>query len=293
MKKIFAIAAFACLFTACQKEIKAPEVDFNVEVNKTTFQVGDTVKFQFSGNPDNITFFSGEPGMKYKYRERTKAEGTPQFSFTSYRQYGVQQGALHVFVSTDFNGTVDEHVGDATWKEITDRVTISDGSPDTESGVVDLSEFDNGDPLYIAFRYLGEENETSAQPKYTITDFVVRNVLDDGVTLEVADMSNLGWSAVSLQNPDREWNISASSIIMAGGPPKSPDNDDWAVTRGLNLSKVLPDRGFALKNITSQMDGYDYVYTTPGEYTVTFLATNATKDEMNTVVRELNITVTP
>lgn len=291
MKKISAIVAFAFLFSACQKNIKVPDLNFDVKLSQTTYKVGDTVKFIITGNPDNITFFSGEPGMKYEYRERLKAEGTPQFQFTSYRQYGTQENSLHVLASTDFNGVIDQNIGSANWTDITSSVTLSTGSNNTPSGIISLKEFDSDKPLYLAFKFTGEVSST--QRTWTIKDFSVQNVLKDGITLDIANMSNTGWTAVSVKNPDKVWAIAIDQIKFAGGPANTPDNEDWIVTKALNLSAVQPDRGVALKNITTRMGEYDYVFENPGNYVVTFLVSNATVDEQKSSLKQLNITVEP
>lgn len=291
MKKISAIVACAFLFGACQKNIKVPDLNFNVKLNQTTYKVGDTVKFMFTGNPDNITFFSGEPGRKYEYRDRLKAEGAPQFQFTSYRQYGTQENSLHVLASTDFNGVIDENIGSANWSDITKSVTLSTGSDNTPSGIISLKQLDNDKPLYLAFKFTGEISST--QRTWTIKDFSVQNVLKDGMTLDVANMSNISWTAVSVKNPDKVWAIAADQIKIAGGAANTPDNEDWIVTKALNLSAVQPDRGVALKNITTHMGEYDYVFEKPGNYVVTFLVSNATVDEQKSALKQLNIVIEP
>ncbi len=43
--------------------------DFDVHTNSTTYKVGDTVTFEFSGNPQNIVYWSGMPGSNYEYKE--------------------------------------------------------------------------------------------------------------------------------------------------------------------------------------------------------------------------------
>ena len=291
MKKISAIVVCAFLLSACQKNIKVPDLNFDVKLNQTTYKAGDTVKVMFTGNPDNITFFSGEPGMKYEYRDRLKAEGTPQFQFTSYRQYGTQENSLQVLASTDFDGVIDQNIGSANWTDITNRVTLSTGSNNTPSGIISLEELNNDKPLYLAFKFTGEISST--QRTWTIKNFSVQNVLKDGITLDVANMSNISWTGVSVKNPDKVWVIAADQIKIAGGPANTPDNEDWIVTKALNLSAVQPDRGVALKNITTRMGRYDYVFENPGNYVVTFLVSNVTVDDQKSSLKQLNITVEP
>ncbi len=292
-KGVYAVIVLVFMFFSCDKELKSPDIDFDVNTTQSAFKTGEPVKFNISGNAENITFFSGEAGSVYEYRNRTKAEGTPQFSFTSFRQYGIQENTLNVFASTSFDGKMDENIGSGTWTDITDKVALSTGADNTPSGTVDLTEFDNDNPLYIAFRYLGFDQPNSAQRTWTIKNFVVQNILKDGTQMDVADMSNVGWREISVKNSDRKWAIAVDQIKIGGGPANTPDNEDWAVTKPLNLSKVQPDIGFALKNITTKMTEYEYIYDTPGDYVVTFIATNARVGEEKSVIKELNLKIVP
>ncbi|HMI62847.1 MAG TPA: DUF5017 domain-containing protein [Puia sp.] len=66
MKKIlFLLVLIAAGCQACNKvTIKAPN-NFNVTTSKTAYKTGDSVVFKFTGNPDNINFYTGEAGRKY------------------------------------------------------------------------------------------------------------------------------------------------------------------------------------------------------------------------------------
>ncbi|RKD17272.1 hypothetical protein BCY91_03830 [Pelobium manganitolerans] len=292
IKSILYTSAVALLgLTACDKELDIDSLDFDVSTAKTTYKLGDTVVFKFKGNPDNITLFTGEEGHKYEYRERLRAEGKPELSFTSFRQYGTQTLPLELLVSTTFNGKVDKDVANGGWKNITDKATFSTTADNTPSGKIDLSEYVGDKPLYIAFHYKGEAGST--QRKWTIKNFEVSNKLTSGVTLTIADLSNAGFSEYSYSNPNVLWKIEASQISIQGGPATNEANDDWVVTQALYLDKVMPDSGMGLKNITTKMTEYPYVFTKPGTYKVTFIASNATADKSESVVKELEITIEP
>lgn len=277
--------------TACEKKLEVKKVNFEVTTLKNSYQVGDPVTFNFSGNPDNITFFSGEVGHKYEYRSRLKAEGKPSLEFTSYMQYGVQDIPLQLLASTTFNGKVDQDVASGGWIDITDKATFSSGSDNTPSGSVDLSQFVADKPVYIAFHYKGDGG--SVQRKWTIKDLQVTNKLTSGNTLSIADLSNAAFSQVSLSNESVVWKIDANQLSIQGGPATNGTNDDWVVSRALDLNSVSPDAGEALKNITTVLNNYTYIFTEPGTYKVTFLASNITVDQSDSVIKELTVTVTP
>jgi hypothetical protein len=281
----------AIAFAACEKQLDTDKVNFEVTTNKTTYKVGDTVTFKFAGNPDNITFFSGEEGYKYEFRSRIKATGKPQFQFTSYAQFGVQTNTLQVLASTDFSGIVDQNIANGGWKDITNLTTLSTGTDNTASGVVDLTQFIGDKPLYLAYHFVGQAGTT--QRTWTIKNFSVQNKLNDGPLVSVADQITAGFTQISLKNPSAVWVIAADNIKITGGNTTSLENDDWVVSKPLNLDKVSPDVGVALKNITTKMTSYPYIFTKAGTYKITFLATNATVNKSESVVKELTITVEP
>ena len=53
------------IMTSCEKE-SVPVPEFNVEVNSKQYYAGDTVFFRLTGNPDIISFYSGEPNRIYQ-----------------------------------------------------------------------------------------------------------------------------------------------------------------------------------------------------------------------------------
>ena len=292
IKSILYPSVFCLLALAsCDKELDVEKVDFSVNTNKATYKVGDSVIFNFSGNPDNITFFSGETGNDYAFRNRLKAEGKPQLSFTTFRQYGTQTLPLQLLVSTTFNGKLDQDIANGGWQDITSLATFSTGSADVPSGVIDLSSYIGDKPLYIAFHYKGDAGST--QRTWTVKEFEVKNKLTSGPVLSIADLTTAGFSEISLKNSGAVWKIDANQLRIQGGNASAEENDDWVVTKALYLDKVTPDKGAVLKNITTRLPSYTYTYSKPGTYKATFVATNATADQSASVVKEVTITITP
>jgi hypothetical protein len=55
-----------------------------------------------------------------------------------------------------------------------------------------------------------------------------------------------------------------------------------------------PDRAISVKGInTDSVEEYIYTYKTPGNYKVYFIAYNHNKDEVKTVVKQIDLTITP
>ena len=293
MKHIRLITGMAVLvvLASCNKELTIKPLNFTVTTSSTTYKVGDTVHFNFTGNPDFISFYSGEDGFDYANRERTAADGKPQLQFTSYAQYGTQVNTLQLLVSTDFSGTYDAaSIGKATWTDVTDRATLSTGKDNTPSGIVDLSDIlAQKKPIFMAFKYTGVNGGT--QKTWTLKNLTLNLLKTNNKILPITDISSAGWKQVSLKNPAAVWSISASQLRIAGGNDKADDNEDWVISKLLYLNQVLPDVSIPIKNVTQNFSSFDYVFSAPGNYKVVFLAANATADKQQSTTQEINLTI--
>ncbi len=293
MKHIRLILGVAALtaFASCSKNLSIKPLSFEVTTASKTYKVGDTVHFNFTGNAGFISFYSGENGHNYDYRERTTIDGVPQLQFTSYAQFGTQLNTLQLMVSNDFSGTYDvTNVGQATWTDVTSRATLSTGANNTPSGIVDLSDFlAKKKPIFFAFKYTGATGST--QKTWTINNLTLDLLKPDNTTLPITDIASAGWKQVSIQNPAVVWTFNATQVRIAGGNAAADDNEDWAITKLLYLNNVAPDVAVPIKNITQIVNSYDYVFTQPGTYKVVFLAANATADEQASTTKEINLTI--
>ena len=284
--------------TACNTK-DVPEPEFSVTTRSATYTLGDSSFFYFSGSPYYITFYSGEQGSEYRYRNRTTAAGTPQLEFTSYRQGGAQDNSLQLLISTDFPGVYDSagvYDPNTHWTDISDRAVFSTGSNNTKSGVVDLSDFMNeGKPVYIAYKYTGQKSAT-AQRTWTVPLFTVTNVLeDDGAKMPVAaSIADALWSIVKFKNPAVQWKVSATNIKVTGGAANSDEAESWAITKGLVLNKATPDKGKSIKSLDDNtLPSHYFIYTQPGTYTATFEVANTTVYESRKAVKEVPVTINP
>ncbi|MFT4204299.1 MAG: DUF5017 domain-containing protein [Chitinophagaceae bacterium] len=276
-KIIFMLLLFLGVWSCNKKEVE--DLSFDVSVSDTAVQVGSDVVFSFSGNPYFITFYSGETGHKYEYRNRTFAEGTPNMSFTSYRQYGTHDSTLKVYVSPDFSGTyTTDGANSASWVNITGRTTLSTGTDNTPSGTVDLSDFVNEDnsPIYVGFRYT-ETDTTATLRTWTIKNFIVNTILEDSSEIAVATLASAGWTNVNFSNATNIWTITTTGtpqLKIQGGAAGALKNDNMVVSGALYLNKVSPDTGVVIKSISARLDSYTYAFDTAGTYTVTFIGAN-------------------
>src|SRR5688500_9306543 len=135
LKYIFLFIAAGCLLSACHKTLSQGDDTFGVYASETTVSVGDTLQFSFTGDPDVLTFYSGEPGRRYEFRDRTSADGTPLLRFRTIRANGSQPNSLSLLVSNNFEGVIVSdtpstinRIKNATWTDITSRAVLSGGA---------------------------------------------------------------------------------------------------------------------------------------------------------------------
>jgi len=280
------------VLSSCKKQ-DVLNPDFNATVTKTTYAVGEPITYTFSGDADLVTFYSGVTGSEYKYKDRTTVNGKPQIQFTSYYQASTQTNTLQLLVSKDFNGTFDiPDLQSATWTDITSRATLSTGSDNTASGVVDLSDFlAPNSPVYIAFKYTA--TSASTQPTWTVKNIAVDNVQSDSSKVSIATSANIHWGIINVLNSANLWSFSTSQIQFLTSAAGNADNEDWIIAQPLQLDRVQRAVGVDIKpSPTTKLTKYVFAgYTTPGTYTVTFEAINANKWDKKTTVKQFTITV--
>lgn len=298
MERLY-IILLAFVTVSCSKEMKLESPDFNVRVEKHTYKVGDTVRFNFSGQAENVTFYSGRDGENYEFRERTIVEGViPKLSFSSVYGSGTQYDNLRVMTNTDLEAFTKEAVLAAGWQDISDRAIWHTAPGQTiSSGDIDLSDLvEDGKPFFIAFKHVGY---TDLKPvgNRLIQEFDVTAELPDGTSSVVTTLLTADWSLFDVKNETRNWalNFSASvpDLRLVGGGANEPEIEDWAITKPLYFNMVTPDIGKPIQYISGNvLSHYNFSeYDKPGTYTVVFVASNANADGQKSVVRQLEIIV--
>ncbi|WP_341840260.1 DUF5017 domain-containing protein [Chitinophaga caseinilytica] len=298
MKKLLYTIMGGLLAVSCSTK-DSPSPDFNITVKSDSYPLGDTSFFYLTGNPYTLTFWAGDSTHQYKYRNRTTAAGKPEMQFTSYRQGGNQAGSLQLLISTDFPGVYDSasvYSPNTHWTDITDRATLSTGTTQTASGVIDLSEFGNGGkPVYIAYRYTGQKSAV-AQRTWTVQTFSATNVVDeDQARMPVAaNLAAGSWAVVKMKNPAVQWVLSASSFKVTGGAANSDEAESWIISKGLMLNKAVPDVGVPIKKMAdNRLESYFTIYKSPGRYTATFEAATTTIYDSKSAVKSVDVNILP
>jgi hypothetical protein len=301
------VLLFALFIGGCKKnEVVQPT--FDAAVQKTTFKVGEQIPFTLAGNPDFVTFYSGEFGNDHAFADgRTLDIKSFSVAFQSRVTNGTQKNQLSIQISSDFNGKFDiASVKAATWKDITSSFTLATADY-INSGEVDLNAIvtDRTKPLYIAFRYITQPQTPAngTQRNWAIRNFVLNTKTDIGTTT-VIDQQSAAWSLVEdglIIEPGRNV-ISASSgaITLRGNAgtteAKNTYTEAWAISKGVDLSVINlgPDRSFPIKGISDPLPVvYNYAYTAPGIYKAVFTASNSTVYGQKAIIKELNITIQP
>jgi hypothetical protein len=295
MQKLLIIATILVFGVACNKKT-VDATGFSVTTDKETYATTDTVRFSFSGNPSYLTFYSGEPYHRYEYSERVSAAGTPQLQFTSQvTTTSTQTNTLRLLVSTDFSGVYDStNIYQATWTDITGKAVLgTNNTTATPSGIINLGDFvNNGQPVYLAFKFIG--NAGSIQRQWTIKSIALANVQADNTSYSLLNIteSTAGFKSVAMKAPAVAWAITNAQLQIKGGTvTASAEAEGWVISKPLVLNKVTPDTGTPLKNMTTFMSAYNYMYGTPGSYKATFVAANINRYDEKSNIIEVPITV--
>lgn len=271
------------------------QLSFDVTAAKTALVAGDTAKFNFSGNPYMITFYSGEVGSRYEMRNRTTDTSSDLRLKFSTATTTATNGTLSLLISNNFNGAVNAaNIAAASWTDITSRAVLATGTTTVASGTISLADFARqGKPVYVAFRYTAAAG--AIQRKWTITGLTLDHVLPDK-TYTIANMTattpSPGWLATDVKNAAVNW---TAALVITGSTTAAAavETEDWMIAGPIDLSRVLPDTGTPIKTIIEGMNKFpfNYRYTTAGSYNAVFVATNANKDASETIIKKIPVVV--
>jgi frataxin-like iron-binding protein CyaY len=295
--------------TACKKDPEVTTPEFEVVVETTTFKAGEEVQFNFEGDPNQISFYSGEPLHDYSVQQNRIVETLGILtSFRTNLFYNDQPGMFSVWLSTDYNGgnTYDD-VTNATWKnDVSQRFKIAaedntwGSATNFPSGTVNLVEaMEEGKPLYIGFKY-NHRLGTGVPRNWYVYNFNV-----DATTLfeqEKLFSNFLPFSLVYDHNftttAHKASSINASGSTITFTTPaavRSKSTEIWAISPPIFLKKTElgPDRPVSIKGFRNpKVSSYKHTYTTPGTYTATFVAFNSNVYGAKEIVKQVEITIT-
>jgi hypothetical protein len=128
-KIIVSIPLIALVLTSCEDFEEVNEPNFDISVSNETVTVGEEVEFVINNAPNFLSFYSGEFGYEYQYRNRTNINGTVNMSFDCAQHYqngtSLSDPGLSVQYSTDYDGAgTAESIALATWIDISDKFVL-------------------------------------------------------------------------------------------------------------------------------------------------------------------------
>ena len=333
------LSALAFFLVGCESELKreaALEVGViqndNVKLEDETIVVrkGQPVVFNLAGDPDNITFFSGETGQQYIYRDRDQVDPeeieSSTLSFSVWFQYGTAKASANVlkmYISDAFPGLSKNNfaadsalVRDYQWNDLVDQSLLPQKPGSASAAIkfdVDLKTY-LGKRFAIAINYEGHDN-SAAQPRVNFEGMRIDNVMKDGTTSTLY-AGNFGFTPINMQchlnlkdqtgmKTNREYgtvtnNVSGIWNMVKAGTGTfdihssgvgAPLKYSWLVSDLIMANASSPDMGTPIKNITQRLDTYTYIYNKVGTYTATFVATNSNHQQQTRVVREVKVKV--
>lgn len=299
---------------ACQHDI-VRVTDFNVTLDKeNTYYAGEPVRFNFTGEVDNVIFYSGETGSQYKYKDRftVPAEDVKavNLDMSFQARYG-KADAMEIWVSKSFEGLSGE---DGAADRAAIKAMVEGGMQgwtklDYQEGAstkwteqqFDLSEYVEN--FTIAFHWCPTDI-TATQRTYWIngslslelagTDPTLMDITELGfVTVmmneEIEDPyhKNAGNGSIVLNNPK------TASLIFQGVGANALEYalDGWAISTPAPLNRVANDKAVVIKNLQNYMETYEYVWNEPGTYNVTFVGTNSNYMDATQEIKEMTITI--
>jgi hypothetical protein len=302
-----------------------PELSVSVNPTQIVTTINDTIvvnanqpiEFQLSGNPDIITFFSGENAHAYINKDRLKAVGTPKLDFNYNSKSVTSAHKVDVLMSTDFSGHYDSiSIRSAKWDTLTPldmKAYLNTAVPKAIS-TIDLSKY-AAVPSFLAYRLVINSTARYSQPSFS--GLLLRNYFGDGNFSAVVDGFNaVGMSFVTLSENgawksnyggvilgNSTWKLNANSLQISTPPIQGLTTDKfyandgrlheiWAISKVLYLDSTMPDIGVSAKNLFEPVSNYKYTYIKTGVYTVTFVASNTDRTGVvGSIVKELIIKV--
>mgnify|MGYP001180858662 FL=1 len=298
-----------------------------MQTENITVKKSQPITFEFNGNPDFITFYSGESGKDYSMKDKTessKEDITTRLEFTAVAQYGNSEGIFKVFLSTDFSGLTKDpkkdlqNIKSNNWIDISDRcelpITPNAGKPNQiKLSSIALDEYLDKD-ITIGFLYK-PYHQKGAQSTYEITDLKIINT--DKKSGEESEFlaTSMGFTPFDVKELDKEdgkpYQAAKSrgehGVWFLGGLTESPSmlriqsspvpadgvsfNEDWLISVPLKLNSRTPDKGVSIKTIHTYLNQYEYRYDVPGEYNVTFIARNSNIDHHSEIIKQFKVTV--
>jgi len=289
--------------SGCEKEY-LKDVSLNIVPKSLVIDLKDSLSFSFTGDADVISFYSGEPGKEYKYRNRTVLEGAKlRLTIASRVLYGSQENNLKLMCSSKFAGNYSAvGIKDEEWKDMTKDFTWSTAGPNavaattTTSGPVEITKYiEPGKPIYFGYRYESWSATAAslAGRSWRLPTFDLELISADGTTTKLTSVTTAGWKKVPIIGEVSYWTVSNADPYLWFTPNSTLiPHLHWVVSSPFDPSSVKPDKATVLKKlIDPAMSNFKYKFNKKGVYTVTFVAKNVNYQGEHDKVQEFEVTV--
>jgi len=309
LNKFLIIAVAGIGLMACESELKQP-VEFTVEVEPSagvvftdsiyTAPVGTKLTFNFSGEPDFISF---------SYARFIKTR--PELSFSTRAAWGTHvANTLSVFVSEDFKGlALNNFVADSTsiathnWKNISEQANLPTAANVTRTATIPLDEY-SGKKLVLAFRYK-PDFMADWQPTWVISNLNIANkMITNGTVVSTYLAATLGFSPFDMMSRSTayrdtllagNWSTKIpAEITMNRTAMNNPLNHDWLISKPVLIPSGITEESpvTGVKSMANSVDSYSHTFTQPGEYTLKFKSSNYNYLYNDTLVHSIRLIVT-
>lgn len=300
---ILPLLLLGALLTACDAdEVEAVAFDITLQNDADAIYAGDDVVFRFSGEPDYVTFYSGEEGSRYVNRHRTTVEVealTLSYTFTQrYTENALlNHAATHIYISEDFDADyTPEGIARATWTQLSQTsgeewlVPTATARQQTLSSSGDLSAY-RDKRFTLAFHFETPRLEQAiGQPRVDIEPLTLTKTVD-GQPVEVTNpQTDFGFRFVTETPSTGNYSASATRLLFQ---PSGAQNglSVWAVSQLLDPSATSIDYGTPVRSMDMPAASVTHSYAEPGVYTATFVARNANRWNTREAVREITVEV--
>lgn len=313
------VMMFALLAVACGDSKVVTPPTFDVKADKAVVKVGERAVFNFEGDADIISFYSGEEGSDYDYKSTNRVLPAEMYmSFTIKTSSGTEgcpnPARVPVYYSTDFSGEYTlEAVQSATWTEITDLFDMpTDVGQQVPSGSVCMTDFfGESDGVYLAMFYQVDAFDSTAaggsgngRTQWNVMNFLIegRTNTDSGI---LYDQATAGWQFVYEQGYYNEEgvqcegcslpDVNSSRTLFRSEYKPSITHKVWCISGKIDKQEDVNlgfDRPMSIKSYADPtMTSYYHIYNQPGTYTATFIGVNASVYGREEVIRKVDLEV--
>lgn len=320
-------AAVSAALVSCRNEDILGDAEFNIVLDSSnSYFAGEPVKFKIEGEVDNLLFYSGETGAQYKYRDRYSVPSEEikkaELNLTVLPQYGSTGGGLSIYITDKFDGLsgTDGEADRAKMKAL--FVKDSEGNDIVPEGWIQLDWVEKSgkntpvsadisalaENFCIAFHWNPKSDPaTEIQRTYSVLKDAAVTVDLEGSPESTTALSSFGFTTLmmneQIEDPYKVNGGNGTFVLtnaaylfrgqgIAGG--KLDYNiDGWYVTTPRKLNSVENDKGMVIKNIQNYLDSYEYTFSEPGSYEVTFVGTNENYLGAKECIRQFRINILP